>query len=211
MSVITIENLTKKYGSKTIFSDFNLEIQEREMVAISGKSGAGKSTLLNIMGLIEPFDSGKMKIFGTHGIKPNSSRAAKMIREHINYLFQNFALIDNETVFKNLSFALKYVNGNSKEKKKRIQSALQKVSLTGMEKQKVYTLSGGEQQRVAMARILIHPKPLILADEPTGSLDSQNRDSILSFLMELNHEGTTVVIVTHDPVVAKSCDRTVAL
>lgn len=135
-----------------------------------------------------------------------------MIREKISYLFQNFALVDNLTVEENLRMALRYVKKSKKEKEEDMKAALVQVGLAGYAKQKVFELSGGEKQRVSIARAIIKPSTVILADEPTGSLDPENRDEIMSILEYLNkEEGKTIVIVTHDLEIAKRCDRIVKL
>ena len=207
MHAIELRNVTKTFGKKQIISNCSLAIEEGDMIAITGASGSGKTTLLNMIGLIEPPTHGEISILGEKPVKINSSKANKLIRNYICYLFQNFALIHNETVLNNLMIALKYVKITEKEKRIRIQKALEEVGLTGYEKTPVFSLSGGEQQRVAIARILVHPKKLVLADEPTGSLDEKNRDLIVSFLKSFHKHGITVVIVTHDPVVASYCPK----
>ncbi|MDR0690840.1 MAG: ABC transporter ATP-binding protein [Streptococcaceae bacterium] len=209
--MIKLTNLGKKFGKKQIFNQFNLAINAGEMIALVGSSGSGKSTLLNILGLIEDFDSGEYLFWGEKNIKTNTKKASKNIREKISYLFQNFALIETETVEENLQIALKYKKINKKDKQRLISSALGKVGLKRYEKRKVHELSGGEQQRVAIARVLIKPSEIILADEPTGSLDSKNRDEVLNLLKKINKEGKTIVIVTHDPEVSKNCSRIVEL
>lgn len=211
MSMIKINNLTKKFGRKSILTNFNLNIENGEMVAIIGSSGTGKSTLLNIIGLIDSFDSGEMYICGKSKIKPNTNLSSKIIRENISYLFQNYALVDNETVEYNLKMALKYIKLSNQEKVLLIKNTLIDVGLEGYEKQKIFTLSGGEQQRVAIARVLVNRKNIILADEPSGSLDPKNRDIILSFIKKLNKKGSTVIIATHDQIVAEQCDRIITI
>ena len=168
MAIIELKGVTKSYNKK-ILDNFNMSINENEFVAIVGESGKGKSTLLNIVGLLENGDSGEIIIDGESNIEPNSSKASKILRYKINYLFQNFALIDEETVMKNLMLALKYVSINNMDKVNRIKEALDKVGLSGYEDKKVFELSGGEQQRVAIARCILKPSKIILADEPTGS------------------------------------------
>lgn len=134
-----------------------------------------------------------------------------MIRENISYLFQNFALVDNFTIKENLLMALRYVKQTKKEKEESIDNALRMVGLENYQKLKVFEISGGEQQRVAIARCLLKPSKVILADEPTGSLDTKNRDEILAILNQLNASGKTIIIVTHDNKVAESCHHTIGL
>lgn len=207
MSIVELNNITKKYGNKKLFDKFSLKINKNELVAITGPSGKGKTTILNMIGLLEEFDEGELLIDGQKNIKVNSSKATKILREKIGYLFQNYALVDDETVYYNLDLALKYVKNNRKEKNELIKKALNDVGLKGFEKRKIYELSGGEQQRVAIARIILKPCKVILADEPTGSLDEKNRDLVLDLLKKLNSEGRTIVLVTHDEFVANQCDR----
>lgn len=181
------------------------------MIAITGPSGSGKSTILNILGLIESFNTGTYKRFDQVNIKPNSKTAQAIIREDISYLFQNFALIEDETVEYNLMLGIRYLRCGKSEKLTIINDALNKVGLQGYAKSKIFELSGGQQQRVAMARALIKPSKLILADEPTGSLDQKNRDEIMQLLKEMNKQGKTIIVVTHDDEVAKQCQRIVHL
>lgn len=209
--MIELKNITKKFESKTVFANFNLQINQNEMVAIIGPSGSGKSTLLNILGLIDKVDDGDYQFEQYTNIKPNSRLAQKIIREKISYLFQNFALIEEDTVLQNLLLALKYVKQSKKEKTEIITAALQKVGLSEYLNSKIYELSGGQQQRIAVARAIIKPSELVLADEPTGSLDSKNRDEIIKLLLELNDAGKTVIVVTHDSHVAEKCHRVLEL
>lgn len=209
--MIELKNITKKFENKTVFANFNLQINQNEMVAIIGPSGSGKSTLLNILGLIDKVDDGEYQFEQYTNIKPNSRLAQKIIREKISYLFQNFALIEEDTVLQNLLLALKYVKQSKKEKTEIITDALQKVGLSEYLNSKIYELSGGQQQRIAVARAIIKPSELVLADEPTGSLDSKNRDEIIKLLLELNAAGKTVIVVTHDSHVAEKCHRVLEL
>lgn len=207
MKLIQLSGVEKAYGENTVLSNVNLTINKGELIAITGQSGAGKSTLLNILSGIEKATSGTVSIFGTKNPIPNSSAMQKIIRENINYMFQNFALIENETVFFNLSLALQYKNLNKQQKQKIISHALADMGIEQMANRKVFTLSGGEQQRVAMARILINPKNILFADEPTGSLDESNKEKVLSFLHSMCQKGMAVVVVTHDKVVANACNK----
>ena len=209
MYAIELKQISKKYGENKIFNHFDLCVSSGEMVAIVGKSGTGKSTLLNMMGLLEEPNGGMVSIHGKEQVKINSKKATLLQRYEIGYLFQNFALVDNMSVSKNLDIALEYAKvGDKKEAKLQ---ALEKVGLREKYNQKIYTLSGGEQQRVAVARLMLKPCSIILADEPTGSLDESNRDLIIGLLHDLHQSGKTVVAVTHDPVVANACQRTINL
>ena len=209
--MIKLENVTKTIGKKVILENLSLKINQGDLVAIVGKSGSGKSTLLNLLGLIDGDYSGYYEIFGQKNVPVNSVKSQAIIREHISYLFQNFALIDNETVEYNLMLALKYVKLSKKDKVKKIEEILERVGLSSTLHQKVSELSGGEQQRIAVARAILKPSQLLLADEPTGSLDPENRDLVLNFLLDMNKEGKTVIIVTHDIYVAQQCHRVIEL
>lgn len=206
--MIELTAITKRYGDKVIFDNFSMKVEEGEMIAVTGKSGCGKSTLLNIIGLLEKVDKGQVCIDGISNITPQGIIATRLIREEIGYLFQNFALVDEESVNYNLKLALKYVKGN---KMHIIEKALEEVGLSGYGNKKIYQLSGGEQQRVALARIIVKPSKIILADEPTGSLDEQNRDIVLKMLRKMQQQGKTIVIVTHDNYIADKCDRVISL
>ena len=209
--MIKLENVTKTIGKKVILENLSLKINQGDLVAIVGKSGSGKSTLLNLLGLIDGDYNGHYEIFGQQNVPVNSVKSQAIIREHISYLFQNFALIDNETVEYNLMLALKYVKFSKKDKVKKIEEILERVGLSSTLHQKVSELSGGEQQRIAVARAILKPSQLLLADEPTGSLDPENRDLVLNFLLDMNKEGKTVIIVTHDAYVAEQCHRVIEL
>ncbi|WP_294387505.1 putative bacteriocin export ABC transporter [uncultured Clostridium sp.] len=203
--IIQLKNIDKKYGNKYLFKNLDFSIKKGEMIAITGASGSGKSTLLNIIGLIDKPDSGEVLICGNKNPYDKEKIKLNLFRNNIGYLFQNYALVDNYTVSKNLDIALEYVKGKNKNKLK--EEALDKVGLLDKLNNKVFELSGGEQQRVALARLMLKKNDIILADEPTGSLDEDNKAIILKLLKELNNEGKTVVIVTHDKVVADICDR----
>lgn len=203
--IIELKNINKKYGSRELFHNLDFSIKNGEMVAIIGASGSGKSTLLNIIGLIDKPDSGEVLICGNKNPYDKEKIKLNLFRNNIGYLFQNYALVDNYTVSKNLDIALEYVKG--KDKKKLKEEALNKVGLLDKLNNKIFELSGGEQQRVALARLMLKENDIILADEPTGSLDEDNKAIILKLLKELNNEGKTIVIVTHDKVVADICNR----
>lgn len=211
MNIIEVHNISKSYEEKTIFQNLSFDIKEGDFVAIIGESGKGKSTLLNILGLLEEADSGDLLFEGEEYPVINSLKANKMLREKIGYLFQNFALIDDQTVNHNLQIALKYCRLTKKEKTEKVEEALEQVGLQDMLNTKIYKLSGGEQQRVALARIILKPSKLILADEPTGSLDQKNSNIIMDILKKLNEQGKTIVIVTHDLYIADRCKTVISL
>ncbi len=210
--MVELIDVKKKYDGKTIIDGLNFEIGSGEMVAITGPSGSGKSTILNMIGLLEKPDAGTINLFGKPAPKINSAKSKLLLRNKIAYLFQNYALVDNETTDYNLNIALEYVKADKNQKRKMKIDALSKVGLDETYlKKKIYQLSGGEQQRIAVARIILKPCELILADEPTGSLDAQNRNEIMKILQQLNKSGKTIIIVTHDEYVAGQCSRKIEL
>lgn len=210
-NIIQLRSIRKAYGNQVVLGNINLDIEKGSMVAIVGESGCGKTTLLNIIGLLEKFDSGKIKITNQVFSAGSLMYRTPLLRHTLSYLFQNFALMDNETVSINLDIALKYVGKSKREKEDIKLNALEEIGLPGFLNKKVYQLSGGEQQRIAIARAMIKPSEIILADEPTGSLDDKNKGRIIDFLKLLNDKGKTIIIVTHDSVVANSCSRIIEM
>ncbi len=209
--MIETVNLSKSYGNHVVINNLNLKIKEQEMVAIVGPSGCGKSTLLNIIGQIDDQYDGTLLIDEKTMNKLNQSQKEKFIRYHINYLFQNFALIETETVKENLLIGLEYSKLKKQEKNERIAEVLKKVKLEKTLNKKVYELSGGEQQRIALARIMLKPGNIVLADEPTGNLDKDSSLLVMKVLKELQKDGKTIIIVTHSEEIARQCDRIVEL
>lgn len=207
MTVIKLNKICKKYDDKTIFHNFDLEIEQGEFVSIMGASGAGKSTLLNIIGLLEKPDSGEIMIHEIRNANIYSKSGRLLLRNNIAYLFQNYGLIENETVFYNMSISARFLKLSKVEKSNKIFETLKIVGLPDFADKKVFKLSGGEQQRIALAKIIIKSSDIILADEPTGSLDDNNKIEILKILTRLNQEGKTVIVVTHDPVVNECAGR----
>lgn len=210
-TVCELLDVSKRYQDHMVLEHINLKVYEGEMLAITGKSGSGKTTVLNIMGLLENPSGGTVKLFDKKSPRIGSVQANRLLRTRIAYLFQNYALIDDATVDYNLEIPLLYSRETRKEKQKLKMDALEKVGLDISLKQKTYGLSGGEQQRVAIARTLLKPCDLILADEPTGSLDVDNRNEIVKILKGLHDEGKTIIIVTHDQYVAEACGRIIKL
>lgn len=205
--MIELINLTKEYQKpqKKVLDRISLTIGDNEMIAIMGKSGAGKSTLLNILGCIDGITSGEYRY---NDILVSDLSAAKrhlFRKQHFSYIFQNFELIPSYTVYENVELPLLARNiGNRREK---VQKALEEVGILEHQKKKMNKLSGGEQQRCAIARALVADTDIILADEPTGSLDEQNSIEIMNLLKGFHQRGKTVIIVTHDQDVADQCER----
>jgi putative ABC transport system ATP-binding protein len=209
VEMIKIEGMNKSFQRKTLFKDFNLEVGSGEFIGIMGKSGQGKTTLLNMMGTLEKPDSGMVEIMG-HRLD-NKKTQRFLLRNHIGFIFQNYALIDNATVNENLEIALKHKKMTKQQKREAMTNALTEVGLKDYEKEKIHTLSGGEQQRVALARLLLKDPDIILADEPTGSLDVENRDRIVSLFQQLHNRGKTIIMVTHDEDLSQVFSRKIQL
>lgn len=209
--MIEIEELTKSYKGHIIFDKLNLKIPEGKMTAIYGTSGAGKSTLLNIIGLIEDYDDGKYYFNGQFAPPFNSSLALKMRRNKISYLFQNFALLEDETIEKKIRDSTDLLQNFQKRKTKKDEEFVTPSRHKSSIKYKVYSLSGGEKQRVAIARALLKESQLILADEPTGSLDTENRNEVIALLRQEVDKGKTVVIVTHDSYLKEISDLVIEI
>lgn len=194
--VISLKNVSKKFDNKIILDNISLNIHKGDFICLYGKSGCGKTTLLNIIGTLENYNDGSVEIFNKLDPIKHSKAALKLRREKIAYLFQNFALVEKMTVEENLKLALKY--NNAKNKKELIKEVLSEMGILDKLKVKVFKLSGGEQQRVALARNMLKPYEIMLADEPTGSLDEENKKVVIETLLNLNRQGKTIVIVTHD-------------
>ncbi len=189
--MIKIEHICKKFNERILFNDFSADINSGEFVVFSGESGCGKTTLLNMIGAIENIDSGRILADNIDITKLKNKRL--YFSEKVGFLFQNYALIENKTVEKNLNIISKKYRTDIS-----IAQALEYVGMSGREKTKVFQLSGGEQQRIALARLMLKKCSIILADEPTGSLDRKNAQIVISILKKMNKSGKTVIMVTHD-------------
>lgn len=189
--MIEIKNLSKSFGEKKLFDNYSLQIDDGEFVIFTGVSGCGKTTLLNMIGSLENADSGEITVDSMDITKKKNQR--EYLKRKVGFLFQNFALVDNKTVEDNLRLVK-----NDCRSGVSIEEALEMVGLSDKAKQKVYSLSGGEQQRAALARLIVKKCDLVLADEPTGSLDRKNADTVFSILEKINESGKTVIMVTHD-------------
>lgn len=209
---VEISGVSKAFGNRQIFKNFNLNVSEGEFVAIIGPSGCGKSTLLNMIGLLEQFDRGIIKIGGKKIPKINGKGATMLRRNKINYLFQSYALINDMTIMQNLFVAMNFMDISKKEKVQRTQEVLKQVGLLELKNEKINTLSGGEQQRVAIARTILKPGDIILADEPTGALDQKTAENVFLLIMNLSKKyGKTVIMVTHCKELACRADRIIDL
>lgn len=207
--MIQLKNISLAYGEHQIFHNLNLDIADGEFVAIVGKSGSGKTSLLNIIALLEKPNQGYVLIDGKKYISQRS--ILRYHRSLMSFLLQNFALIDEESVAFNLQIAAKFAV-NPDNPAQDIASALKQVNLPeSILSQKVYQLSGGEQQRVALARLLIKDAKYILADEPTGNLDRQNSRIVFEILQLLNKRGKTIIMVTHDENLARQAQRIIEI
>ncbi len=199
--MIKVQNLHRIFTTEevetTALNGVNLEIQDAEFVAIMGPSGCGKSTLLNILGLLDAPSSGSYNLYGTEVGKMTESQRVAYRKGVIGFVFQSFNLIDELNVFENIELPLLYLKISSPERKKRVDELLLRLNLMHRKKHFPQQLSGGQQQRVAIARAVIAKPRLILADEPTGNLDSKNGEEVMGLLKELNKEGTTIAMVTH--------------
>lgn len=205
-TIVDLSNVCKSFGKQEIFHKLNLKIERGEFIVMIGKSGSGKSTLLNMIGLLLKADSGSITLFGETNIAPYSRKAEKLLRTKIGYLFQNFALIDEESVYDNLKLVIK-----GKNKQEQMDQVLRDVGLSGYGSKKIYACSGGEQQRIALARLLLKPCDLILADEPTGSLDHENKLIVCQLLEKMHMAGKTIIVVTHDEELKQFADRIISL
>lgn len=209
--MIEIKKVGKKFGDKVVFTDLSYTINDGKMIAIVGPSGCGKSTLLNILGLLDTDYSGEVLYDGQLLSKASEKKKDEYIRNNINYLFQNYALIETDTVEENLMLALEYEKLTKNEKIQKINKSLELVGLKDFNKKSVFTLSGGEQQRVALARIILKRGNIVLADEPTGNLDRNNSNKVMEILKALQKQGRTIIIVTHDESLAAQCDDIIRL
>lgn len=208
--MITIKNLTKKFGDDVLFDKLNIHIEKGEMVALCGESGCGKTTLLNIIGLLDNDYSGELIVRDEIVRNSKSEYISKLIRNNIAYLFQNYALIDDKSIFYNLNLAF-FEKISKSERERRMKQVMDSVGLSKNLNMSVYKLSGGEQQRLSIARALLLNRDIYLCDEPTGNLDKHNSDLVIDLLGAINRQGKTIVIVTHDQYIANRCSKIISL
>lgn len=213
--MIKAEKLTKIYRTDeietTALNRLNLEVREGEFVAIMGPSGCGKSTLLNIMGLLDSPTDGSYRFLGQETAGYSERDRARMRKGNIGFIFQSFNLIDELTVFENADLPLQYLGLKASESKAKVEKALDRIGMMSRKNHFPQQLSGGQQQRAAIARAVVTDPKLILADEPTGNLDSGHGKEVMELLKKLNDQGTTIIMVTHSPIDAEYSDRIIHL
>lgn len=201
--MIRTENLVKVYRTEeietTALNEVSIEVKEGEFLSIMGPSGCGKSTLMNILGLIDSPSTGKFYFLDEEVSGYSEKQRANLRKENIGFVFQSFNLIDELTVFENVELPLIYTKMRGAERKERVEGVLESMNMMHRKNHFPQQLSGGQQQRVAVARAIVNQPRLILADEPTGNLDSSNGDDVMKMLTQLNEQGTTVIMVTHSP------------
>jgi len=214
-NIISLKGICKTYGKGdglvTALRPIDLDIKKGEMLAIMGKSGSGKSTLLNLLAGLDIPDSGDYVYNGEHINTKNQNKMAKFRRNDVGFVVQHFALIDEYSVQQNIGLPLRYGKLKGVSTKKRIKEISERLEISEKLKKYPSQLSGGQAQRVAIARAIAHMPSIILADEPTGALDEETGKSIMKLFQEINKEGTTVIVVTHDANVASYCQRTIRL
>lgn len=209
MSIIKLSKLNKEYKGKVVFKNFDLDVEQGEFLVVTGKSGAGKTTLLNIIGLLENPDNGTVTILNDTNPHINKRDGRLLMKDHIGYLFQNFALVENYTAKKNIELVCKLKKISFSDEN--VQKVIHKLGIEDLMDKKIFQLSGGEQQRVALARLFIKEPTILLADEPTASLDPENSEIVLNAIEELHKKGTTIILVTHNPDIVKRASRTVQI
>jgi putative ABC transport system ATP-binding protein len=213
--MLSLQNISKIYRTTEVethaLAQVSLEVRAGEFLAIMGPSGCGKSTLLNILGLLDSPDSGSYSFFGEEVSKLREKELTRLRRGSVGFVFQSFNLIDDLNVSENVEVSLLYRGMNGSERRRRVTAALERVGLTHRARHLPSQLSGGQQQRVAIARALVGEPKLILADEPTGNLDTENGTAVMEMLTQINRAGTTVIMVTHSLVHAALAARTVKL
>jgi len=195
----------------TALNNVNLEVKEGEFVSIMGPSGCGKSTLLNILGLLDNPTKGEFHFLGHEVSGYNERQRADLRKENLGFVFQSFNLIDELTVFENVELPLLYLKMGSADRKKKVNKVLEQMGIGHRSGHFPQQLSGGQQQRVAVSRAVVSEPKIIMADEPTGNLDSSHGDEVMKNLVDLNKQGTSIVMVTHSPDYAKYAHRTIHL
>ncbi|MCY7079416.1 ABC transporter ATP-binding protein [Streptococcus oralis subsp. tigurinus] len=207
--MIKIEHLVKSFGERTVFQDINLQFVAGKVYALIGNSGCGKTTLLNILAKLEPYEKGSISY---RGQELKQIKSHHFFKNELGYLFQNFGLLENESVAANLELGLIGQKWTKQEKKQREEEVLEKVGLNYLTlDQKIYELSGGEAQRVALAKVILKDPPLILADELTAALDPETSQEIMNLLLSLKKPDRLIILATHNPVIWEKADEVIRL
>ncbi|MDO6428338.1 ABC transporter ATP-binding protein [Thalassotalea sp. 1_MG-2023] len=213
--MLVMSDINKVYQTELVqthaLRDFNLTVKEGEFIAVTGPSGSGKTTFLNIAGLLENISSGDYQLDGQSIVGLSDKELSRLRNEKIGFIFQGFNLIPDLNLFENVDVPLRYRGFNSKERKQKIEHALELVGLASRMKHLPSQLSGGQQQRVAIARALAGEPKFLLADEPTGNLDSLMAKQVMELLEKINKQGTTIVMVTHDAELARRAERNIQI
>ena len=213
--MVELKSINKVFGkgdaSIKVLKDVSITINEGEMIAVVGKSGCGKSTLLNILGGLLSFDSGEYYYKGSKVNSKSQKELTRFRRNEVGFVVQYFALVDDMNIFQNVALPLKYQGVSSKKIKERVNAALEELGIADKAKAYPSELSGGQQQRAAIARAIVKNPNIVLADEPTGALDESTGNNVLEIFKELNNNGRTIIIVTHDQAVAEGCKRIIEL
>jgi len=213
--IIKLNKLNKSYKNEFIktlaLQDIDLEVYPGEFISIMGPSGCGKSTLMSVLGLLDNFDSGKYLLSGLEATDLSLDQRAKIRNKHIGFVFQSFNLIDSLTVADNIAMPLQYQGQKAKEIAHKVENVLAQVNLSSRSKHFPAQLSGGQQQRVAIARAIVTNPDILLVDEPTGNLDSKNGDQVMRILVQLNKQGSTIIMVTHDTRYSQCASKQVQL
>ncbi len=213
--MLTMRNISKVYRTDLVethaLQDFSLTVEPGDFIAVTGVSGSGKTTFLNVAGLLETFDQGTFVLDGEDVSNLTDNQRSTLRNTKIGFVFQSFNLIPELNVFDNVDVPLRYRGFNGKERRRRIEKVLEQVGLGSRARHLPQQLSGGQQQRVAIARALAGEPRFLLADEPTGNLDSQTAQGVMDLLDDIHREGATIVMVTHDPVLARHAQRIVHL
>ncbi|ATC97196.1 ABC transporter ATP-binding protein [Pseudoalteromonas tunicata] len=211
--MLEMNNISKVYQSDMVqthaLREFNLSVNEGEFIAVTGPSGSGKTTFLNIAGMLEPYTGGQYLLDGTDVGKLNDNALAELRNQKIGFIFQGFNLIPDLNLYENIEVPLRYRGIKSNERKRRIEECLEQVGLAARAKHLPQQLSGGQQQRVAIARALAGKPRFLLADEPTGNLDSLMARQVMELLEQINRDGATIIMVTHDPDLARRAPRNI--
>ncbi|GEO58262.1 ABC transporter ATP-binding protein [Companilactobacillus bobalius] len=207
--MLKVTNIGKTYGKFTALENINLEVADGEFLAIMGPSGSGKSTLINILGLLDQSYTGEYLLKNKNYKTVSDNFLSRIRGDQLGFVFQNFKLLTTYNVYENIEVPLIYSKKEQNNKRELIEDVIEKVGLKGKEKNLPSELSGGQQQRVAIARAIVNHPNLVIADEPTGALDSKTSKEIMDIFTKLNQDGTTIIMVTHDSEVAEYAMRTV--